>query len=84
LNSDTPCSSKYEIAGSDASDGVAGFTLKFVGTFTLCVDIAYRAPDALNTPACRVDDASIHRVVAPSTDTNSNRSPPFTTSPSTS
>jgi len=84
LNSDTPCSSKYDTAGSDASDGVAGFTLKFVGTFTLCVDIAYRAPDWLNSPPSSVDDESIDRFVAPSTDTNSNTSPPFTTSPSTS
>jgi hypothetical protein len=79
-------SSNATIAGSDASDGVAGLTLKSVGTFTFRLEIAYSASFRGKMPASNVSAAedAITRLDAPRIAFSSYTLPPSIASPSTS
>ena len=78
--------SNETIAGSDASDGLAGSALKSVFTLMFCVEIAYIASLYGKTSASSVSsaDGAIERLAAPRTAFSSYRLPPLIESPSTS
>ena len=86
LNADVCVISNDTIAGNETSGGFAGFALKSVGTFILCVAIAYNASFAANMPASSVSsaDGAIERLAAPMIAFSSNTLQPSCVSPSTS